>query len=218
MDVYATDDRIGTVESCFFDDERWVIRYLSVNRGSKLKPDQVLISPILIESVDYEDERIRLYVNTEAIDKSPDIDTHEPVSRRMEEALVRHYDYSLYWMGNNLWGGYVDPKLLAGHMSPEEEKEMLASENRDESHLRSYREVKGYRIRAKDGIDGHIADFLVEEGTWKMIGFVIDKIRLLPSKKHYVEIGRITGISWSSSEIDVDLSKEEIEQLQEISK
>lgn len=221
MEVHATDGIVGSVDSCFFDDQRWVVRYLTVNRGSKLKPDQVLVSPILIDSVDNENERIDLLVDRKAIDNSPNIDTHQPVSRRMEEALVQHYGHSLYWVGNNIWGGYVDPKLLAGDMSQEEEQELLSDDNsddnRDESHLRSYHELKGYRVRANDGVGGHIADFLIEEGTWKIVGIIIDKIRLLPSKQYYLEIEKIKGISWSSSEIDVSLSKAELENLQEIS-
>lgn len=215
MTVETSDQELGQVESFYFDDERWVIRYLLVNRGSTLSPDMVLISPILIDRVDFEQSRIRLYVDTKAVNNSPDIDTQEPVSRRMEEALVEHYGHSLYWVGNNIWGGYVDPKLLAGKMSPEEEHEMLQAENRDESHLRSFREVTGYRIKTPQGMYGHIDDFLIEEQTWKIIGMVVDRFKLLPHKKMYVETTKINGISWSSSQIDVDMSKEELQQTEE---
>lgn len=43
--IRATDGTIGHVTDFYFDDERWVIRYLVVDTGSWLASRKVLISP-----------------------------------------------------------------------------------------------------------------------------------------------------------------------------
>ena len=45
MVIRATDGDIGTVDQFYFDDEAWVIRYLTVETGGWLGGRQVLISP-----------------------------------------------------------------------------------------------------------------------------------------------------------------------------
>lgn len=46
--IGATDGTIGSVEDLYFDDERWVIRYLVVATGEWLSSRKVLISPMSI--------------------------------------------------------------------------------------------------------------------------------------------------------------------------
>ena len=47
--VGATDGEIGHVKDFFFDDERWVVRYLVVETGDWLSSRKVLISPIAVK-------------------------------------------------------------------------------------------------------------------------------------------------------------------------
>ena len=44
----ANDGAIGKITDCYFDDERWVIRYLIVETGPWLSSRKVLISPAAI--------------------------------------------------------------------------------------------------------------------------------------------------------------------------
>ena len=44
----ATDGDVGTVKDFYFDDDRWVVRYLVVETGSWLASRRVLISPFSI--------------------------------------------------------------------------------------------------------------------------------------------------------------------------
>jgi hypothetical protein len=50
--IVAIDGPIGHVKDFYFDDEAWVIRYLSVDTGSWLSSRNVLISPIAIGKPD----------------------------------------------------------------------------------------------------------------------------------------------------------------------
>ena len=46
-------------------------------------------------------------------------------------------------------------------------------ENEIETSLRSFREVKGYRIRARDGKLGQIEDMLVDDDDWQIVYLII---------------------------------------------
>lgn len=43
--IRATDGDLGHVKDVYFDDQRWVVRYLIVKTGSPLASRKVLISP-----------------------------------------------------------------------------------------------------------------------------------------------------------------------------
>jgi uncharacterized protein YrrD len=51
--IHATDGTIGHVTDFYFDDERWVIRYLIVDTGTWLASRKVLISPVAIGNPDW---------------------------------------------------------------------------------------------------------------------------------------------------------------------
>ncbi len=56
--VQATDGDVGKVDTIYFDDETWAVRYLVVNVGNWLLTDQVLLSPLAVTRVNPDDETI----------------------------------------------------------------------------------------------------------------------------------------------------------------
>lgn len=56
--VGATDGDIGSVSDLYFDDERWTIRYLVADTGDWLPGRPVLISPIALGRVAWEERRV----------------------------------------------------------------------------------------------------------------------------------------------------------------
>src|SRR5688572_4954594 len=111
--IEATDGGIGGVAQFFFDDERWVIRYLVVDTGNWLPGRQVLISPYSIRAVDWIAGKVLLTITGGMVKSSPDIDTHKPVSRRQESAYLQHYGYPHYWGSVGLWGTGAYPAHVA---------------------------------------------------------------------------------------------------------
>jgi len=97
--IHATDGELGTVDQFYFDDETWAIRYLTVKTGGWLSGRDVLISPISIIRTDWPAKRLDVTLTKKQVEHSPDIDTHQPVSRQHEA------DYSTYYGYNNYWGG-----------------------------------------------------------------------------------------------------------------
>ncbi|MDQ2950497.1 MAG: PRC-barrel domain-containing protein [Acidobacteriota bacterium] len=102
--IHATDGEIGRVEEFYFDDEKWTIRYLIVNTGDWLSGRQVLISPIFLRQVDHGGKQLHIALTKKQIEKSPEIDTHRPVSRQDETANMDYYGSSYYWGDPYLWG------------------------------------------------------------------------------------------------------------------
>lgn len=86
----ATDGDIGEVTECYFDDDKWTVRYLIVDTGGWLTGRKVLISPIALREVDWNAKRIHAQLTKKGVEDSPDIATDKPVSRQHETS---YYDY-----------------------------------------------------------------------------------------------------------------------------
>ena len=100
----ASDGDIGSVEEFYFDDERWTIRYLVADTGKWLPGREVLISPMSLGAVNPGAKKLDVKLTKNQVAKSPDIDTHKPISRQHEAKLYNYYNYPYYWTGPYLWG------------------------------------------------------------------------------------------------------------------
>ena len=57
LSLRALDGEIGSVKDSYFDDQRWVLRYIVVDTGGWLPGREVLISPYSVSGIDWERER-----------------------------------------------------------------------------------------------------------------------------------------------------------------
>ena len=128
----------------YFDDKTWAIRYFVVETGGWLDGRQVLISPISVVHTDWEAKQLNVALTKKQVEDSPDIDTHQPVSRQHEAAYYGYYGYPCYWDGPYLWGPAFYPAGLTvpTYASREALAEKIARELTD-SHLRSTAAVIG---------------------------------------------------------------------------
>jgi hypothetical protein len=85
--VRATDGELGTVDRLYFDDETWA----------------------MITHRDWPAKRLDVALTKEQVEKSPDINTHLPVSRQHEAAFLGYYGYPYYWGGPRLYLHYGRP-------------------------------------------------------------------------------------------------------------
>ena len=152
--VGATDGEIGHVKDFFFDDEKWVVRYLVVETGSWLSSRKVLISPFAISRPEWAEKIMPVSITKEQVKNSPDVDTERPVSRQHEMQYTGYYGYPYYWGGAGLWGGGLYPDMMmsgyGGYGAPgaaqmqEAQNQTHAEAVRHESddpHLRSCKAV-----------------------------------------------------------------------------
>jgi hypothetical protein len=213
--ITATDGAIGEVEDFYFDDELWAVRYLVVNTGTWRESQQVLISPISVEKVDRATNQMFVALTMNQVKNSPDINTHQPVSRQHETAFAAYYGYPSYWGGPFLWGAAAYPAGLGAPTAGETAAAAAAARAREASgdvHLRSTKEVTGYHLQATDGEIGHVEDFIVEDETWAVRYLVADTSNWLPAKKVLLTPRWVGRVSWNESKVFVDLTKGAIEQ------
>ncbi|MBD3315349.1 MAG: PRC-barrel domain containing protein [Chitinivibrionales bacterium] len=213
--VEAVDGDIGKVYDSYFDDRDWAIRYLVVDTGTWLPGRRVLIPTSGLEKPQTTVFPVKL--TREQVRTSPSDDSQRTVSREHEVELHQHYEWPMYWEGPLLQGG-PPPAGMAGPIPPkprferEPKKEGPAGvdQNGYENHLRSVHEVKGYHIHATDGRIGHIDDFVVEDERWTIRYIIVDTKDWLPGRKVLVAPEWIKSIRWETSEVMVEMSKEEV--------
>ncbi len=216
--IQATDDELGSVKEVYFDDERWGVRYLVVETGSWLSSRKVLISPYSIRNIDDEDETIEVSLTRDQVKNSPDIDTHQPISRQLEGDFSQYYGYGNYWTGPYLWGvaGYPEfPLPEGGNVPPVAERpEDLAQRTMDQpqdSHLRSSDKVSGYHILGTDEEIGHVKDFLFDDKDWAVRYLLVDTRNWWPGGKKVLLATRwIDRIDWTDSTVQTKLTREQI--------
>lgn len=216
--LLATDGELGKVKDVFFDDDKWTIRYLVVETGSWLNSRKVLISPYSISQVNAADHSIAVRLTQEQVRNSPDIDTHQPISRQMEGNFSRYYGLGNYWLGPELWGAGAYPVLGTaqgegmGHIpSHAEELIQATSDNPEDYHLRSAEDVKGYHIQGTDEEIGHVQDFLFDDENWAMRYFVVDTRNWWPGgRKVLVATHWIDRLDWAGSLVYVNLTQDQI--------
>lgn len=212
--VNATDGEIGHVEDCYFDDERWAIRYLVVDTGTWLTSRKVLISPYAVVQPFGSNRIIDVSLTREQVKKSPDIDTHKPVSRQNERDYLGYYGYPTYWQGGDLWamGAYPAMPPLTTPPDYTERHERVETEiNPEDVHLRSADTVKGYHIQASDDSIGHVEDFIFDDESWALRYLVVDTRNWWPGgKKVLVATRWIDRIDWSEQKVFTSLTRDAV--------
>jgi hypothetical protein len=75
--ILATDGEIGHVDEFLVDEATWAVRYLVVDTSNWIGGRSVLISPAQVESIDSQDEFMRVKLTREEIKASPSVETAE---------------------------------------------------------------------------------------------------------------------------------------------
>jgi len=211
LEIHATDGKIGTVDHFYFDDETWAIRYLTVETDGWLAGRQVLISPISVVNTDWQAKRLDVALTKKQVENSPNIDTHQPVSRQHEAAYMGYYGYPYYWGGPNMWGpaSYPSGLPVPTAVFNDAQAERIKKESTD-SHLRSNQTVTGYHIEATNGEIGHVEGFVMDDKAWAIRYLEVATRNWWPGKKVLVSPGWIQRVSWKDSKVYVGLSREAI--------
>jgi uncharacterized protein YrrD len=213
--ISAIDGDVGNLSDAFFDDESWIIRYLVVNTGDWFSRNEVLISPYSVMYPLAQDKHINVALTRQKVKDSPDIDTHQPVSRQHEFDYMSYYDYPAYWEGGGFWGVGAYPVLPMDWPTAEEMATEKAVRQRNlraaDGHLRSSAKVAGYDIQATDGSIGHIHDLVFDDASWVIRYLVVDTRNWWPGgKKVLVAMHWIEGIDWATGTVRVNLTRDAV--------
>ena len=201
----AIDGEIGKVIEFYFDDQSWTIRYLVAETGGWLSLRQVLISPYALGPAKEDAHIIPVDLTREQIEKSPSFNSDRPVSRQYERDFFDYYGYPEYWVGPHMWG--AQPALaypLPAPRPPAEHK------GEWDPHLRSTRAVTGYHVAAKNGLAGHVEDFIIDDANWTIRYLVVDTHNWWPGRRVLLSPHWITDVSWTDSLVSTEITKEAI--------
>jgi len=188
-DVRATDGHIGKVDDFCFHDSSWAIEYMVVDTGGWLSERKVLISFASLEQPDWVGRVFPVSLTRERVKNSPPLDVDKPISKIYESELREHY-------------GWPVPSPVKVRIA--------AMEAREESNLRSTKEVIGYHIQSTDGEVGHVEDFIADDDEWLIRYMVVDTRNVLPGKKALVSADWIEKVSWAESKVYLDITEEEL--------
>lgn len=213
--IEADDGDIGHVKQAFFDDRTWTIRYLVVDAGSWLTNRQVLVSPYSVRQPLGSETRVHVALTRQQVKDSPDVDTHQPVSRQHERELLAYYTYPEYWDGAGLWAMGAMPFPPAPALSGDELQANKAMLERDfkpgEVHLRSTSAVAGYEIQAIADSIGHVKDFIFDDETWAIRYLAVDTSNWWPlGRKVLIAVNWAEGIDWAMRKVHVRLTRDQV--------
>lgn len=206
--IHASDGEIGRVASLLFDDELWAVRYALVDTGPWIFGKSVLVSPVHVKTIDFDNHEVRVDLTRDQVKESPQVATHEPVSRAKERQFHQYYRIPVYWGGTGLWGTQMYPTFMPGVNYVNESVEKLSAGTSRENHLRSSREVRGYSLEAEDGRVGKVSDMLMEEDSYAVRYFVIEIDRELSAGSLLISPDWVTGVRWIDAAIHVPCSVE----------
>ena len=84
------------------------------------------------------------------------------------------------------------------------------SEDPQENHLRSVREVLGYSAHTDDGDIGKVVDLLVGSTAWQIRRLILDLNTWLPGGLVEIQSEEILDVSWEEQHFVLPIEKSEI--------
>ena len=212
--LHAKDGSIGTVKDLLFDDAAWKVRWLVVDTGTWLASRKVLIHPSAVESPVAESREFRADLTKQQIVDSPSILEDQPISQQMEARTYDYYGWDPLW-GGSYFGGAPNaiasplssPPLFGGTPLHGAEQD---SGGAGDPHLRSFSEVEGYRVHAKNGEIGHVEDILVDDVGWGVRYLIIDTKNWWAGKHVLISPYAVEAISWGGGEFKLNVTRDQV--------
>jgi sporulation protein YlmC with PRC-barrel domain len=208
MHIEASDGEIGKVKDVYFDDHSWAVRYLVIEAGSWFVDRKVLISPISVSRIDWDNRAIGVSLTRRQVQESPAIDTDKPVSRQHEVDFFDYYGYPYYWTGPSIWGETSGPMSPIGPIPPVRNALDAHGELPLDPRLRSAVEVTGYKIQTEDTSMGHVEDFLLDLETWAIRYMVINTQKWLSGRHVVIPPQWIGDVDWTQRIVSVNVSSD----------
>lgn len=202
----------GKIIDLYFQDDRWVVRYLVVDTGGWFQKKPVLVSPIHMGHFNWDDKEIPVNLTKDQVKKAPSWNQEKPVTRQYETEYYSYYGHSPYWVGGGVWGGSYFPDEVEKATKDKPFYDMPEGMPGD-PNLRAASEVKSYKIFSRvdeKGDFGQVKDFIFDTDTWNIRYLVIDTSSFLPGRTVLISPEWIDRIDWSDRKLVVELPKEKI--------
>jgi hypothetical protein len=113
----------------------------------------------------------------------------------------QYYGYNYYAEAMPLWGMAGYPVMFPPRATP-------AATPAGDAHLRSARELIGYRVEASDGNIGKVTDFLIDGRTWTIREVVVECGHWYAGQKIAIAAEKISGIDYVERTLQVAATKQ----------
>lgn len=203
--IHATDGDLGHCTDVLVDDESWLVRYLVVKTGRWLPGRRVVVPPVFLDQPDWDGHRLPVRLTKKQIEDGPPLDEHAPLSRQYEVTYHEHYALPFYWLAESRLETYPDAQGVLHPVPDEPAAELAAAANEEQGHLRSAREMVGYRVFTADGEVGHIEDFSLDEEAWALRYLVVDTGAWLPGRKVLLSTRWVSSVRWTDRAVHLTL-------------
>lgn len=209
--IHGTDGDLGHCSDVLVDDETWSVRYLVVNTSRWLPGRKIVLAPVFLDEPDWEAKRLPVRLTKQQIEDSPALDEHAPLSRQFEVNYHEHFTLPFYWIAESRLETAPDAHGVI-HPVPDEpsDGELDVIEGEEEGHLRSARELTGYRVFSDSeavgrGEIGHVEDFVVDDAAWFLRYLAVDTSAWLPGRKVLLSTRWLSAIRWIDRAVHVSL-------------
>jgi sporulation protein YlmC with PRC-barrel domain len=203
--VRATDGNLGKIFDLYLDDERWLVRYLAVETGPWLLGRRVLVRATEAKEPLEEERVVPIMVSREEVEKSPEIELAKTVPQEERERLDEYWGWPQRLAESRI---VQSLPIDEAHVAREQE---ATEGQRSHSHLWSAREIRGYRIRARDGEFGQVEDFYLTTRDWT-IRYLMIETHVWPEGRHVlIAPPWLEEFNWREKDLVVGLTQEEIE-------
>ena len=204
--IDGSDGHIGTLEDLYFDDKRWVIRYLKTDVGTPLERRLDLLSPLSLEEIDDEIKFLQVHLTLEKVLNSPSINAKAPISRQYEIDYYRYYGLPPYWPSEPALGAQM-PQIA----TPLHYWHGVA----EDPPVRSARAIAGFHIHALDGAIGQVSGLYLDDRDWSIPALVVDAGHWYAERDILISADNVDRIRYETSTIFVNLNKADIQKTHE---
>jgi sporulation protein YlmC with PRC-barrel domain len=188
LEMEGNHKSIGNVSDVYFDEEKWVLRYLVVDTGTWLSENLTLLSPYNVVEVDWNKEKILVDLSRKQIEDGPKAFLNKTPTRNYELRYNSYYGIPNYW-GNSSYGIEIDG-LWAGGLYPQKTENLetynsnMDYESKEDQHLHSTNDILNFHIQAADEeVFGIISDFIIDDSTWGLRYILINTHKFWPGGK-----------------------------------
>lgn len=165
--VAALDGLTGRETDILFDDRDWRVCFFVIRTDGWLTRRNVLVPPESVKGLSDWRGVLVTDLTRRQVENEPSL-AYEP---RPDPRA----DLDALWCNAEMWPSYWGPPLLP-EVSAVDSARCLEAE----PHVRSCRELGGYRLRTREGDIGHIKDFIVDPDAWVLRFLVVATRNWLP--------------------------------------
>ncbi|TFH52869.1 MAG: PRC-barrel domain containing protein [Candidatus Zixiibacteriota bacterium] len=207
----VSEGQCGLVYDFLFDDQSWQINRVVVRIGV---PQETLrlfpLSPTTPGAIIPEDRTFMLRTGSSAILSSPPIDTNPPVSRQRRRRLSA-LKIVIPFLPDEFAGVPVPmaftPALVSPGATDPTTQASTEQEANWDTHLRSMREVIGYRVQAVDGRAGILKNFIFDDNDFSVRHLIVRVRRFLLKRSVILTPAEVIGIDWELLRVNVSIDK-----------